>query len=92
MTNDDLLVSVYFNDLPKGTKFYTHTYKGFLTPELLKLTKQNVLYRGVPQRFPKPKSRQVIIRIPRKKYIDFLAQNPHTTPSTQELIELHNQP
>ena len=92
MTNADFLVSVYFNDLPKGTKFYTHKYKGFLTPELLKLTKQNVLYRGVPQRFPKPKSRQVIIRIPRKKYIDFLTQNPHTTLSTQELIKLHNQP
>jgi hypothetical protein len=92
MTDDDFHVLVYFNDLPKGTKFYTHKYGGYLAPELLKLTKQNVLYRGVPQRFPKPKSRQVVIRIPRKKYIDFLAENPHTIPSTQELIELHNRP
>jgi hypothetical protein len=89
---DDYLVEVYFNDLPIGTKFYTYQAVGFLTPELLKLTKHNVLYRGVPQRFPKPKSRKVFLLIPRNKYIDFLEQNPHTIPSTQELIELHNRP
>jgi hypothetical protein len=88
----DYLVAVDFNDLPIGTKFHTQQMGRFLAPELLKLTKQNVLYRGVPQRFPKPKSRKVFLIIPRNKYIDFIEQNPHTTPSIKELIELHNRP
>jgi hypothetical protein len=86
----DYLVAVDFNDLPIGTKFHTYQAIGFLAPELQKLTKHNVLYRGVPQRFPKPKSRKVFLRIPLNKYIDFLEKTPHTIPSIKELIELHN--
>jgi hypothetical protein len=85
-------VSCYFHDLPVGTKF--HTYVAGWTSEHTKLTKSDVLYREAKRRFPKPKSRQVYLLIPKQKYIDFCYENNYikNSPSIQELIELHNTP
>ena len=93
-SDDDFLVAVDFDQLPKGSRFYTSNFIGIQTPQVTKITKRNVLYRDVLQRFQKPKSRKVYLCIPRQKYVDFCYENNYikNSPSTQELIELHNQP
>ena len=87
-----VVISCWFNDLPKGTLFYTNTINKFTPYE--KLTKRDVIIEGKKYRFVRPKSRQVFILIPKQKFIDFCCKNKYfqSSPSTKELIELHNRP
>lgn len=84
------VASCYFDELPIGTKFYTHNLY-WSSPEE-KITKRDVVHRGEKVRFPKPKSRHVYLPIPKTKFVDFCQRRnyKYKTPSTKLLIQLYN--
>lgn len=87
---DYFVASCYFGDLPKGTKFYTHEVTFSLEYE--KVTKTDAVIRERKSRFYRPKSRFVYLFIPKEKFVDFCQKRnyKYKTPSTEELIKLHN--